>query len=124
MDQETSQSLISLSQTQDPGLSTARSSQDLISYSDEYCFRSIGETPEIDDIAEVYLRHTRRGRRGRPVTKCGKVTETKPNDPTRVKMDTAPGKFRRVLKIITRHSTLMISNDTQSQSEHSFSQFY
>ena len=39
-------------------------------------------------------------------------------------MDTGPGKFRRVLRIITRHSTLMISNDTQSQSEHSVSQFY
>ena len=33
-------------------------------------------------------------------------------------------KNRKVLKIITRHSTSMISNDTQSQSEHSISQYY
>ena len=60
------------------------------------------------------MHQTRKGRRGRPVTKCGRVTETKPNDPTRVKMDTGPGKFCKVLKIITHHSTSMISNDTQS----------
>ena len=46
------------------------------------------------------------------------------DDPTRVRVDTGPGKFRKVLKIITRRSTLMISNDTQSQSEHSCSQLY
>ena len=62
MDQETSQSLISLSQTQDPDLGTARRSQGMISHSDdEYGFRSIGEIPELDDIVEVYLRQTRRG---------------------------------------------------------------
>ena len=44
------------------------------------------------------------------MTKCGRVTEIKPDDPTRVRMDTGPGKFRKVLKIITRHSTSMISN--------------
>ena len=33
-------------------------------------------------------------------------------------------KFCKILKIIRRHSTLMISNDTQSQSEHSISQYY
>ena len=31
--------------------------------------------------------------------------------------------FRKVLEI-KRHSTSMISNDTQSQSEHSLSQYY
>ena len=41
------------------------------------------------------------------------------NRPNRVKTDNCPGKFRIVLKIITRHSTSMISNDTQSQSQHS-----
>ena len=58
------------------------------------------------------------------MTKCGRVTEIKPDDPARVRMDTGPGKFRKVLKIITRHSTSMISNDTQSHSEHPCSQFY
>ena len=48
MDQESSQSLISLSQTQEPGLGTAMSSQGLISHSDEYGFRSIGEIPGED----------------------------------------------------------------------------
>ena len=61
--------------------------------------------------------------RTRLVTKCGRVTEIKPDDHTRVRMDTGPGNFREVLKIITRHSTSMISNDTQSQSEHSILQY-
>ena len=122
MDQETSQSLISLSQTQDPGSSIAKSSQSIIPHSHEYGLRPTDQNPEI--IVEVYLRPTRRGRRGRPVTKCGRVTEIKPNEPNRVKTGTCPGKFRKVLKIITRHSTSMISNDTQSQSKHSLSQYY
>ena len=42
----------------------------------------------------------------------------------RVKTDTCFGKFRKVLEITTRHSTSMIPNDTQSQSEHSISQSY
>ncbi len=32
--------------------------------------------------------------------------------------------YREVLRIITRHSTSMISNDTQSSSEYSDSQYY
>ena len=55
---------------------------------------------EIGDIVEVHLRQTRKGRRGRPVTKCGRVTEIKPDDPTRVRMDTGPGNFRKVLKLL------------------------
>ena len=81
-------------------MGTARSSQGLISSSDEYGSRSLGEFPEIGDIVEAHLRQTRKGRRGRPVTKCGRVTEIKPDDPIRVRMDTGPGKFRKVLKII------------------------
>ena len=128
-DQDTSQSLISLSQAQEPVAGTARSSQSIIPHSVDSGSRTTGENPEIDDIVEVYLRQTRRGRRGRPVTRCGRVTEIKPNDLTRVKTDTCPRKFRKVLKIITCHSNLMTSiivklnimtsNDTQSQSEHS-----
>ena len=93
MDQETSQSLISFSQTQELVLGTARSLQGLISSSDEYGFKSLGEFPEIGDIVEVHLRQTRKGRRGRPVTKCGRVTEIKPDDPTRVKTDTGLENF-------------------------------
>ena len=44
------------------------------------------------------MRQTRKGRRGRPVTKCGMVTEIKPDDPTRVRVDTGPGKFRKVFE--------------------------
>jgi len=58
------------------------------------------------------------------VTKWGRVTEIKPNEPHRVKTDTCPRKFRQVLKIVSRRSTSMISNDTQSQSQHSPSQCY
>ena len=124
MDHETSQSLISSSQNQELVLDTVRGSQDQTSSSVEYGFRSLSEFPEIGDIVEVYLRQTRKGRRGRSVTKCGRVTEVKPDDPTRVKMDTGPGKFRKVLKIISRLSTSIVSNDIQSQSEHLCSQLY
>ena len=51
MDQETSQSLIPLSQTQDPGLNIiAESSQSIIPHSQEYGLRSTEENPGIDDI--------------------------------------------------------------------------
>ena len=52
-DQETSQSLIPLSQTQDPGSSIAESSQGIIPHSHEYGLRSTDENPEIDDVVEV-----------------------------------------------------------------------
>ena len=52
------------------------------------------------------------------------VVEIDSRDPTRVRTDTCPGNFWKVLEICTRHSTSMISNDTQSQSEHSISQYY
>ena len=52
------------------------------------------------------------------------VVEIDSRDPTRVRTDTCPGNFWKVLEICTRHSTSMISNDTQSQSDHSISQSY
>ena len=94
VDQETSQRIIPLSQTQDLGLSIAESSQSIIPHSQEYGLRLTEENPRIDDIVEVYLRPTRRGQRGRPVAKCGRVTEIKPNEPNRVKTDTCPGNIR------------------------------
>eukprot|EP00944_MAST-04C_sp_MAST-4C-sp1_P014491 g14491.t1 len=105
MDQETSQSLISLSQTQDPGVSIAESSQSIIPRPQEHRLRPTEENPGIGDTVEVHLRQTKRGRKGRPVTRCGRVTEIKPNEPNRVKTDTCLRKFRKVWKIITRHST-------------------
>ena len=63
------------------------------------------------------------GRKGRLVTSRGIVVEIDSKDPKRVRTDTCPGNFHKVLEI-TRHSTSMISNDTQSQSEHSISQYY
>ena len=124
MDQETSQSLIPLSQTKDSGLSIVESSQTIISHSHEYGLRSTVENPRIGDLAEVYLRQTGRGRKRRPVTKNELVLEIDGKDRNRVRTDTCPKKFRKVLKIITRHSTSVISNDTQSHSEHSPSQYY
>ena len=67
---------------------------------------------------------SRGGRKGLLVTSSGIVVEIDSKDPNRVKTDTCPGKFHKVLEICTRHSTSMISNDTQSQSEHSISQYY
>ena len=45
------------------------------------------------------------------MTKSGIVVEIDSKDPDRVKTDTCPGKFRKVLEICIRHSTSMISND-------------
>ena len=47
-------------------------------------------------------------RKGRPVTKSGTVVEIDSRDPKRVRTDTCPGKFRKVLEICKHHST---SND-------------
>ena len=58
------------------------------------------------------------------LTQNGIVVEIDSKDPNRVKTDICSGKFRKVLEICTRHSTSMISNDTQSQPEHSISQYY
>ena len=71
----------------------------------------------------IHLRRTR-GRKGRLVTTSGIVVEIDSKDPKRVRTNTCPGKFRKVLEICTRHSTSMTSNDTQSQPEHSISQSY
>ena len=73
---------------------------------------------------KVYLRQTRRGRKGHTLRKSGIVIEIDSRDPKRVRTDTCPGNFRKVLEICKRHSTSMISINTQSQSEHSISQYY
>ena len=71
----------------------------------------------------VYLRHTGRGRKRRLVTSMGFVEEVDSRDPVRVRTDRCPNKFHKVLEI-KRRSTSMISNDIQSQSDHSISQYY
>ena len=58
------------------------------------------------------------------MTAFGIQLQVDPDHPNRVKTNNCRKIFRKVLKIITRLSTSMISNDTQSQSEHSFSQYY
>ena len=66
----------------------------------------------------------RKGRDGRLHTSRGRVMQVDPDHPNGVKTHTCRKKIRKVSKIITRHSTSMSSNDTQSQSEHSISQYY
>ena len=77
-----------------------------------------------DSGKQIYLRCTGRGRKRRQVTRTGIVKEIDSRDPQRVKTDTCSRKFRKVLEICQRRSTSMISNDTESQSEYSISQYY
>ena len=123
-DQETSQSLISHSWTRDPDSSSAESSQSLVPHSLECELGSTDQNPQIGDLVVVYLRCTGRGRKRRQVTRTGIVKEIDSRDPQRVKTDTCSRKFRKVLEICQRRSTSMISNDTESQSEYSISQYY
>ena len=124
MDQETSQSLISHSQNRDPDSSIVESLQSIIPHSLECGLGSTDQNLQIEDLVVDYLRQTGKGRKRRPVTKSGIVVEIDSREPKRVRTNTCPGKFRKVLEICTRHSTSMISNYTQSQSEHSISQYY
>ena len=71
----------------------------------------------------VHLRHKGKGRKRRLVTSMGFVEEVDGRNPVRVKTDRCPNKFHEVLEI-KRRSTSMISNDIQSQSDHSISQIY
>ena len=53
----------------------------------------------------------------------GRVKHVDPDRPKRVRLE-GYNNYREFLRIITRHSTSMISNDTQSSSEYSDSQYY
>ena len=81
MGQETSQSLISHSQTRDLDSSIAESSQSIIPHSLEYGLRSTDENPRIGDLVEVFIRHTGKGRKRRSVTKPGYVIQIDCRDP-------------------------------------------
>jgi len=63
-----------------------------------------------------------RGRNRRLVTSSGIVKEV--DSKGYVKTDTCPNHFRKVVEICIRRSTSMISNNTQSSSEYSNSQYY
>ena len=114
MDQETSQSLISHSQTRVSDSSLAESSQSIIPHSQEQGLKPTEINPGIGDTVEV---HMRKSRDGRLLTSMGKATQVDPDHPNRVKTHICRQIFLKVLKIITRHSTSMISNDTQAQSK-------
>ena len=113
MDQETSQSLIPHSQTRVSDSSIAESSQSIIPHSEEQGLRLTEVNPGKGDVVEI---HMRKGRDGRLHTSRGRVMQVDPDHPNRVKTHTCRKNFRKVLKIITIHSTSMSSNDTQSQS--------
>ena len=131
LDQETSPSLFSLSHHTGSILSNGESSQSIIPHSDEQepsttphsaeqDFRLTETNPMNGDEAEVLLR---REKNGRLVTSVGRVEHIDPDRPNRVRLE-GRNNYREVLRIITRHSTSMISNDTQSQSQYSISPYY
>ena len=122
LDQETSQSLVPHPQDTDRDSSIAESSQSIIPHSLQYGLRSTNLSPRVGDLVVFHLRRIGRGRNRRLVTKSGIVEEV--DSKGYVKTDTCPNYFRKVLRNITRHSTSMISNDTQSSSEYSDSQYY
>ena len=70
-------------------------------------FRS-NDTFLIGDLVVVSLRCTGKGRKRRQVTKSGIVVEIDSRDPKRVRTDTCPRKFRKVLEICQCHLTSMI----------------
>ena len=125
LDQETSQSLVPHSQNTDPDSSIAESSQSILPHSLEHRLGSTDLDPQRGDLVVVYLRHTGRGRKRRLVTSMGFVEEVDIRDPVRVRTDRCPNKFHKVLEI-KRRSTSMISDgiQSQSQSDHSISQYY
>merc|ERR1711991_52094 len=101
LDQETSQSLLPHSQNTDLASSIAESSQSIIPHSEE---------PKHEKYDRVEVRTQTRG--SRTYTSVGTVRFVK------------PGGYFRVIRNFTRRWALMISNDTQSQSEDSISQSY
>ena len=98
------------------------SSKSIIPHSLQYGLRSTNLNPQKGDLVVVHLRRIGRGRNRRLVTSSGIVREV--DSKGRVKTDTCPKKFRKVVEICIRRSTSMSPNDTQSQSEYSTSQSY
>ena len=122
LDQETSQSLVPHPQDMDLDSSNVESSQSIIPHSLQYGLRSTNLSPRVGDLVVVHLRRIGRGRNRRLVTSSGIVEEV--DSKGYVKTDTCPNHFRKVVEICIRRSTSMISNNTQSSSEYSNSQYY
>ena len=76
--------------------------------------------PEEGDEVEVLWQQRRDGR---IFTIIGRVEHVDPDRPKSVRLEGYTN-YREFLRIITRRSTSMISNDTQSSSEYSDSQYY
>ena len=120
LDQETSQSLVPHSQNMDLDSSNVETSQSIIPHSEEQGPRLTEILPGEGDEVEV-LRQQRQD--GRIFTIIGRVEHVDPDRPKRVRLR-GYNNYREFLRIITRRSTSMISNDTQSSSEYSDSQYY
>ena len=110
LDQETSQSLLPLSQNMDIASSIAESSQSIIPHSEE-------PKHEKHDLVEV--RTQTRG--SRIYTSVGRVKLVRPGGYVKLYRQKY---YFRVIRNFTRRWALMISNDTQSPSEDSISQSY
>ena len=110
LDQETSQSLLPHSQNTDLASSIAESSQSIIPHSEE---------PKHEKYDRVEVRTQTRG--SRTYTSVGTVRFVKPGGYVRLH---GQKYYFRVIRNFTRRWALMISNDTQSQSEDSISQSY
>ena len=122
LDQESSRSLVPHSQNMDLHSSIVESSQSIVPHSLQYGLRSTDLNPQKGDLVVVHLRRIGRGRNRRLVTSSGIVKEV--DSKGYVKTDTCPNHFRKVVETCIRRSTSMISNNTQSSSEYSNSQYY
>ena len=94
--------------------------QSIIPHSEEQGPRLTDSNPRRRDEVEV-LRQRRQD--GRIFTIIGRVEHVDPDRPKRVRLEGYTN-YRECLRIITRHSTSMTSNDTHSSSEYSDSQYY
>ena len=97
----------------DPASSIDESSQSIIPHSEE---------PKHMTCDEVEVR-TQQRQNGRIYTSVGIVRCADHNRPQWVRLYGRKN-YREVLRNITRHSTSMFSNDTQSSSEYSDSEYY
>ena len=104
----------------DPASSIDESSQSIIPHSGEQGLRLTEINPRRGDEVEVRIQQRQDGR---IITSVGRVKHINPDRPNWVRLY-GHKNYREVLRNITRHSTSMISNDTQSSSEYSDSQYY
>ena len=95
----------------DPDSSNVETSQSIIPHSEEQGPRLTDLNPRGGDEVEVRWQQRQDGRL---LTLIGRVEHVDPDRPKRVRLEGYKN-YREVLRTITRHSTSMISNDTQSQ---------